>query len=118
MGASAAASFADIEVHGVEMGWEDHVAGAVGDAVGWVSCHKVEELSDGIVGGLCGGGLLLAEFAEDNKKFVVHSACVVEQSSNDCLDTCYAVLVKGWSVVSAGGVLYLRATDDGRVIVR
>ena len=45
------------------------------------------------------------------------NACVVEQSTNDCLDTSHAVLVKGGTVVRAGGVLYLRTVDDGRVLI-
>ena len=43
---------------------------------------------------------------------------MVEQGPNDCLDVSYAVLVKEGAVVRTGGVLYLGAVDDERVLVR
>ena len=78
MCAGAAAIFTDVEVRGVGVGREDHVTDTVGDAVSWVGCYEIKELINGVVCGLCGGDLLLAKFAEGDKEFDVHSACVVE----------------------------------------
>ena len=73
---------------------------------------------DGVVGGLSSEHLLLAEFARGNEDFVVHSACVVDQGLNTCLDSSDVVLVKAGAVVRACGVLYLGVVDDECVLVR
>ena len=64
---------------------------------------------DGVVDGLCGEGLLLAELVEGNKEFVIHSTRVVEQAPSNRLDASDTVLVKIGTVVSTGCVLYLGA---------
>ena len=71
--AGAATGSADVEVRGVRVDQEDHVTSTEGDVVGWVGGHVIEELIDGVFGGLCCGGLLLAEFTEGNRECVVHS---------------------------------------------
>ena len=54
VGASAAAGFADVEIRGVCVAAEDHVAGAVRDAVVGIRSKVVEELQHVGVGVLCG----------------------------------------------------------------
>jgi hypothetical protein len=66
---------------------ENHVAGAICGAIVWVCCQVVEELVHGSIGGFSGCGLLGAQGAEGGKEFVVGSACLVEESANDTLNS-------------------------------
>ena len=61
--------------------------------------------------------MLLTQFAEGNKKFVVNNTGVIQKGPNNCLDARYAVFVKGWAVVWTSCILYLPSIDDGRVLV-
>jgi hypothetical protein len=72
---------------GIGVSAENHVAGAICDAILWVCGQVVEELVHGNIGGFSGCGLLGAQGAEGGKEFVVDSACVVEESANDALNS-------------------------------
>ncbi len=72
---------------GVGVSAENHVAGAICDAVVWVHGQVVEELVHGNIGGFSSCGLLGAQGAEGGKEFVVNSAWVVEESANDALNS-------------------------------
>ncbi len=72
---------------GIGVSTENHVAGAICGAVVWVRGHVVKELVHGNIGGFSGCGLLGAQGAEGGKEFVVDSACVVEESANDALNS-------------------------------
>jgi hypothetical protein len=64
---------------------ENHVAGMICGAIVWV--HGVKELVHDNIGGFSGCGLLGAQGAEGGKEFVVDSAWVVEESTNDALNS-------------------------------
>ncbi len=66
---------------------ENHVTGAICGAVVWVSDQVVKELVYGNIGGFNGCGLLGAQGTEGGKEFVVNSACIVEESANDALNS-------------------------------
>jgi hypothetical protein len=72
---------------GVSVSAENHVAGAICGAVVWVCGQVVKELVHGNIGGFSGCGLLGAQSSEGGKEFVVDSACVVEESANDALNS-------------------------------
>ncbi len=72
---------------GVSVSTENHVAGRICGAVIWVCCQVVKELVHGNISGFSGCGLLGAQGAEGGKEFVVDSACVVEESANDALNS-------------------------------
>ena len=55
---SSAASFALIVKTCVRMCTQDHVAGAIDNAIGGVGGTVIKYLIDGIIDVLCGGGLL------------------------------------------------------------
>ena len=71
VGARAATGFADVEVGGVGVDAEYHIAGPVGDVVVGVGGKVVEKFEHVDVGGLCERSLLLGELAEGYKDFVV-----------------------------------------------
>ncbi len=66
---------------------ENHVAGMICGAVVQVRGQVVKELVHGNIGGFSGCGLLGAQGAEGGKEFVVKSACVSEESTNDALNS-------------------------------
>ncbi len=72
---------------GVGVSTEYHVAGVICGAVVWVRDQIVKELVHGNIVGFSGCGLLGAQGAEGGKEFVVNSACVVEESANDALNS-------------------------------
>jgi hypothetical protein len=72
---------------GIGMSAENHVAGAICGAVVWVRGQVVKELVLGNIGGFSGCGLLEAQGAEGGKDFVVDSACIVKESTNDALNS-------------------------------
>ncbi len=69
------------------MSAENHVAGTICGAIVWVCGQVVEELVHGNIGCFSGCGLLGAQGAKGGKEFVVNSACVVEESANDALNS-------------------------------
>jgi hypothetical protein len=69
------------------MSAENHVAGAICGAIVWVRGQVVEELVHGNIGGFSGCCLLEAQGAEGSKEFVVDSTCIVEESTNDALNS-------------------------------
>ncbi len=69
------------------MSAENHVAGVICGAVVWVHCQVVEELVHGNIGGFSGCGLLGAQGAEGGKEFVADSTFVLEESTNDALNS-------------------------------
>jgi hypothetical protein len=72
---------------GVGMSAENHVAGVICGAIVWVCGQVVKELVHGNIGGFSGCGLLGAQGAEGVKEFVVNSACILEESTNDALNS-------------------------------
>ncbi len=72
---------------GVGVSAENHVAGAICGAIIWVHGQVVKELVHGNIGGFSGCSLLGAQVAEGGKEFVVNSTCVVEESTNDALNS-------------------------------
>ncbi len=66
---------------------ENHVADAICGAVVRVHGQVVKELVHGKIGGFSGCGLLGTQGAEGSKEFVVDRACVVEESTNDALNS-------------------------------
>ncbi len=72
---------------GVGVSAENHVADAICGTVVWVRGQVDEELVHGNIGGFSGCGLLGAQGAEGGKEFVVNSKCIVEESTNDALNS-------------------------------
>ena len=72
---------------GVGVSAENHVASAICGAIIRVCGQVVEKLVHGNIGGFSGCGLLGAQGAEGGKEFVVDSACVLEESANDALNS-------------------------------
>ena len=100
------------------MGGEDHVAGAVEDAVFGVGSEVVEELDKFSIGefGVCGlGG---AKFAEGDKELVVDCATVIGEGAEDVLDVFEADVVNFGAGVGQVGELRLGAIVDWGVAKR
>ncbi len=74
-------------IAGVGLSTENHVAGAICGAIVWARGQVVEGLVHGNIGGFSGCGLLGAQGVEGGKEFVVDSACLVEESANDALNS-------------------------------
>ncbi len=72
---------------GVGVSTENHVAGAICGAIVRVHGQVVEKLVHGNIGGFSSCGLLGTEGAEGGKEFVVDSTCVVEESTNNALNS-------------------------------
>ncbi len=85
---------------GVGVSAENHVAGAKCAAVVWVRGQVVKELVHGNIdiGGFSGCGLLGAQGTAGGKEFVVNSACVVEESANDALNSFDTICGEGRAV--------------------
>ena len=86
VGASPAAGFAGIEVGGIGVGREDHVAGSVGDAIVGVGGTVVQELVDFVIGAAFGRRLFGADVTESMEEFVVYDTGVVEEGADNALD--------------------------------
>ena len=82
----AAACFVVIEVCGIRVVCESHVAGSVGDSVVGVCYDIVQQLVDGCGRGFCCACLLSADFAECDKDLVVNRWPIVEDCTNNALD--------------------------------
>ncbi len=72
---------------GIGVSAENHVAGAICRAVVWVHCQVIKELVHGNISGFSGCGVLGAQGSEGGKEVVVDSVCVVEESTNDALNS-------------------------------
>ncbi len=72
---------------GVGVSAENHVAGVICGGIIRVRGQAVKKLVQGNIGGFSGCGLLGTQSAEGGKEFVVNSACIVEESSNDALNS-------------------------------
>ena len=86
VGFRTAAGMSLVEVVGIRVACKDHFTRTVGDYIVWVRGNIVEELVDIISGGLCGHGLLRADGAENDKKFVVDRASITQEDSENTLD--------------------------------
>ena len=114
----ATTGFADVEVRGVGVAGQYHVAGPVGHAIVGEGVQVVKELEHVDVGGFYGRGLLLGEIAEDYEEFVVGCAGVVSGCADDMLDVQQASVAEQWAIGYIGGILDLHAVVDGSVAVR
>ena len=72
---------------GVSVSAEDHVASAICGAVAGVCGQVVKKLVHGNIGGFSGCGLLGTQGTEGGKKLVVNCRCIVEESTNDALNS-------------------------------
>ena len=66
---------------------EDHVAGVETDGGVWVSGEIIEETVGGGGSVLCGFGLVGGQVVEGNEKCVVDCAGVIEEGSDDLLQS-------------------------------
>jgi len=64
---------------------QDHVTGMIADCCIGVCGAIVQELCDGLHGGLSAFGLLCGNGAQGSEKSGVHSACIVQEHVNDLL---------------------------------
>ena len=78
MGPCSTPRFCFVEVAGIGVSCQYHVACSVCGAVVGVGGDVVEELVDACVGVLCGGGLLGADGAEGAEELRVNGPGVVE----------------------------------------
>ncbi len=72
---------------GISVSAEKHVTGTICGAIVGVHGQVVKKLVHGNIGGFSGCGLLGTEGAEGGNEFVVDSTCVVEESTNDALNS-------------------------------
>jgi hypothetical protein len=72
---------------GVDVSAENHVAGVTCGAIIRVCGQVVKKVIHGNIGGFNSCGLLGTQGAEGGKEFVVNSACIVEESTNDALNS-------------------------------
>ena len=107
-----------VEVAVIGVAYKDHIARTVGDAVVWVCGNILDELVDSVSGGLGGRGLLGANGADTNKKFIANCASVPQKGSNNNLDTFDAGHFK-WRVrIRRSRLLGLGTIGDGGILVR
>jgi len=107
-----------VEVAGIGVSCQYHVACGVCGAVVGVGGDVVEELVDACGGVMCGGGLLGADGAEGAKELWVDGPGIVEEGAHDALDSLDAGFGEGWACVDVGGlVLGFGTVDDGSVPV-
>ncbi len=72
---------------GVSVSAENHVASTICGAIVGVHGQVVKKLVHGNIGGFSGCGLLGTQGAEGGKEFVVDCTFVVEESTNDALNS-------------------------------
>ncbi len=87
VGTGSTAALLFVVKAGIGVSTENCVTGVICGAIVWVRGHVVEGLVHGNIGGFSGCGLLGAQGAEGGKEFVVDSACVVEEGTNDALNS-------------------------------
>ena len=83
---------------------EDHVASTIDDTIVGIGSYVVKQLIDCVES--FGGGCCLAstDGTEGNEEFVVNSASVVEETSNDGLDATDGLEIEGWTVVDVNSL--------------
>ncbi len=74
-------------IAGVSVSAENHVAGAICGAIVRVCGQVVKKLVHGNIGGFSGCGLLGTQGTEGGKELVVNCRCIVEESTNDALNS-------------------------------
>ncbi len=72
---------------GIIVSAENHVASVICGAVVRVCGQVVKKLVHGNIGGFSGCGLLETKGTEGGKEFVVNCTCIVEESTNDALNS-------------------------------
>jgi len=78
---------------------QDHVAGMIADGNIRVGGTIVEELSEGLQGGLCSLGLLCGECAKGSQQCGVDSLDIVQEDANDFLDALVVSCVQDGCVI-------------------
>ncbi len=66
---------------------ENHVASAICDVVVGVCGQVVKKFVHGNIGGFSGCSLLGTQGTEGGKEYVVNCTCLVEESTNDALNS-------------------------------
>ena len=100
------------------MSCEDHVAGAVGDAIVGICGEVIKELEHVSVCVIDGRGLFLGELAEVYQEFIVNSSGIIPDGSDELLDVDFSSAVKRRAGRSFRGILNLCRIYDGGVTVR
>jgi hypothetical protein len=118
VGTGLAAVFGFVVKTGVGMSAEYHVAGTVCGAVVGVGGKEVEKLVDCFGGGLGGSGLLGAQCAESSKELLVNCACIVEEGTDDALDSLDACFGEWRTVGFIVGELGELSVDNFVMLVR
>ena len=118
MGDSTASATSTIEVVGIRVDCQDHITRTVGDAVIWVWGNIVEELVESISGGLGSRGLLGANGADSDKKFIFNRASVPKESTKNTLDMFNTAHVECRARIRCSSFLGLGVVGDGGMLVR
>ena len=95
MGADVATCLADIDVCYVCMGSKDHITGLINNTVFGIGGNIINKLCYGLICALYGGCLLQSYFTKGHKDFSINRTCVVQETSNNFLDTFDAIGVQG-----------------------
>jgi hypothetical protein len=91
VGTGLTATFGFVVKTSIGVSREYHVAGAICGANVKVDGKVVKKLIYGFGGGFSFGDLLGTQGAESGNELVVDSACIVEEGTNDALDSFDAV---------------------------
>ena len=118
VGSCKAAGLGYVEVSGVGVYCEYHVAGAVVDAIVGIGGEVIKELEHIYVCVVGGGELLLCDLAEGYQKFVVYISGIIADVSDKLLDAEFPGAVKRWAGRSFHGVLNLFPIDGRGLMVR
>ena len=95
------------------MSTQNHVACLVDNPILGVGSNIVEKEVGGLFSGDHGYGLLGSDGTKSNKKFVVNCTSIVEECTNDFLDTVLAGIVQECRGICFRSELSLGAIGDG-----
>ena len=102
----------------IRMSGKDHGTGTISDSISRICCNIVEELVDSYGGVLSGMCLLGADGTECGKEFVIHRAGIIEESTDNTLDSLDTFVVEGGGSVLVREKLVSSAINDFLVSVR
>ena len=109
MAPSSAASFGFIEVAGVAVNLEHHVAGREFEDGFGQGGKVIEKLVDSNFGGFGCFALLRGKRTEGNKGCTVNSSGVVQKFTNNLLDALLVSIIEVWGCVAGVRELYFGA---------
>ena len=86
---------------------KDNIHGSIHNDVVGMGGNIIKQFCDGLICTFYGGCLLRADYTKDQKVFVIYRTCVVQETSNNCLDAFYAISVQGQTCFSFSCIFIL-----------